>query len=232
MGSSGGALVGGMHKAGISVNDVAEIMFETDFTKFANISRWQVALMILLCRDYLNNGEKLEKKLDQYLQGMTMDETEDLWIVTTDMCNGKVKIFDKSDVGFPVARAIRASVSIPVVWNPVKYKDGELYDGGIRYNFPVDFFDEDKGIPVVGVRMTQKFSGVKKSGIVQKIKSIAHNMIDAQEDETTEDSKAELIVELEDFGIGSTDFDISREQKTDLMVQSYSTMQDALEQLD
>ena len=54
--------------------------------------------------------------------------------VTTDLVNGKEVVVDKGSL----VKAIRASMSIPSVFEPVRYDNTLLIDGGVLNNFPVD----------------------------------------------------------------------------------------------
>ena len=54
--------------------------------------------------------------------------------VTTDIINGKEVILDRGSLAF----AMRASMSIPGVFSPIRYKNTLLVDGGLLNNFPAD----------------------------------------------------------------------------------------------
>ncbi len=54
--------------------------------------------------------------------------------VTTDIINGKEVILDRGSL----ALAMRASMSIPGVFSPIRYKNTLLVDGGLLNNFPAD----------------------------------------------------------------------------------------------
>ena len=88
---------------------------------------------------------------DQYLREFfsyhsypvfSIDEFDDLPIayrsVTTDIVNGEEVVLKDGSL----ALAMRASMSIPSVFEPIAYKDVLLVDGGIVNNFPVDVAKE------------------------------------------------------------------------------------------
>lgn len=52
--------------------------------------------------------------------------------VASDMTSRRAVMFRNGDIG----KAIRASMSIPLVFRPLKYRDMLLYDGGLFDNFP------------------------------------------------------------------------------------------------
>jgi NTE family protein len=58
--------------------------------------------------------------------------------MTTDIVNGKEVLIESGSLGF----AMRASMSIPGVFEPVPYKNTLLVDGGVLNNFPVNVAKE------------------------------------------------------------------------------------------
>ncbi|MBR3883885.1 MAG: patatin-like phospholipase family protein [Bacteroidaceae bacterium] len=59
--------------------------------------------------------------------------------VASDIYNKKQVIFDKGDLG----DAVRASMTFPLVFKPIKKDSVLLYDGGIFNNFPADVMKRD-----------------------------------------------------------------------------------------
>lgn len=59
--------------------------------------------------------------------------------VAADIYNKKQIVFDKGDLG----NAVRASMSYPFVFKPIKIDSVLLYDGGIYNNFPADVMKKD-----------------------------------------------------------------------------------------
>lgn len=59
--------------------------------------------------------------------------------VASDIYNKKQIVFDKGDLG----NAVRASMSYPFVFKPIKIDSVLLYDGGIYNNFPADVMKRD-----------------------------------------------------------------------------------------
>ena len=56
-----------------------------------------------------------------------------------------------------VADAVRASISIPLFFEPVMLKDHTLVDGGVLSNFPIEIFDrldaEEPRWPTLGIKV-------------------------------------------------------------------------------
>lgn len=88
---------------------------------------------------YLLNDQKLREFIALLAVPVYgIDDFDDLPIpfraVTTDILNGKEVILDQGSL----ATAMRASMSIPGVFSPVRYENTLLVDGGLLNNFPAD----------------------------------------------------------------------------------------------
>ena len=59
--------------------------------------------------------------------------------VASDVFNKAPIILDKGDLG----NAVRASMSLPFVFSPIRIDSVIVYDGGIYNNFPVDVMVEE-----------------------------------------------------------------------------------------
>jgi len=85
-------------------------------------------------------GKGVEKFFEDNLPVKTFEELKiPLKIVATDYWARKQVIFDSGDL----IPAIRASMSIPAVFEPVIMKDMVLIDGGITNNLPYDIIQDE-----------------------------------------------------------------------------------------
>lgn len=90
-------------------------------------------------------GKGVEKFFNDNLPVKTFEELEiPLKIVATDYWEQKQVIFDSGDL----IHAIRASMSIPAVFEPVINDDMVLIDGGITNNLPYDIIQDECDITV------------------------------------------------------------------------------------
>lgn len=81
----------------------------------------------------LLTGDYMEKIIRQTLGGADFKKTKiPLKIVATNITSGQAFIFDRGDI----ATAVRASVSVPLTFRPVKFKGQLLVDGGISMPVP------------------------------------------------------------------------------------------------
>lgn len=127
-GTSIGSLIGGMYAAG-RMQEVKEWLF--------SLNAWKVfGLMdIAISRNHLVKGDKVIEALKEIVPETNI---EDLGIpykaIATDLFTGEEIIFSEGDL----FQAIRASISIPSLFRPVKYGMRTLIDGGIANTMPLN----------------------------------------------------------------------------------------------
>ncbi len=129
-GTSIGAMVGGYYAASKSARFVEEVALNSDMKQFAS-------LMFELTRDGgLVRGDKILAYLEKSLDGMDFSELKiPFAAAATELNCGDVYYFEKEG---DVARAIRASISYPPVFAPLKIKNKLYVDGGLSCQVPVD----------------------------------------------------------------------------------------------
>ncbi len=171
IGTSAGALVGGMYAAGLTPNQLEEIVMSADWDYLMNdaIHRENLLIgqgnknknsVISLPLDGLKpamvsgvyEGQNLltffEIAVNKYNRVMDFDDLEiPFRSIGTNIETGEMKVFESGKL----ADAMRASMSIPSVFSPYEI-DGELYvDGGLVNNLPSDIAKELGADIVIGV---------------------------------------------------------------------------------
>ncbi len=127
-GTSIGSLIGGIYAAG-RLAEVKEWLFSLD--------AWKVfTLMDLsISKNHLVKGDRVIGALKEIVPNINI---EDMGIpfraVAADLYTGEEVIFDRG----PLFDAVRASISIPSLFRPVKYGYRTLVDGGIVNTMPID----------------------------------------------------------------------------------------------
>lgn len=127
-GTSIGSLIGGIYAAG-RLEDVKEWLF--------TLNAWKVfdLMDISLSKNHIVKGDKVIEALKEIVPNVNI---EDLPIpfkaVAADLYTGEEVVFDRG----PLFDAIRASISIPSLFRPVKYGYRTLVDGGIVNTMPID----------------------------------------------------------------------------------------------
>jgi predicted acylesterase/phospholipase RssA len=142
VGTSFGAIVGALYAAGRSPRQIALT---------ANSVRWRDLSKVLdfgLHKAALFSGDKLEAYLDELLEGRGFaDLQRSLVVVATDLATGeRVNLASGS-----LARALRASASMPGVFSPVAIDGRLLVDGGIGSPIPLatlEGFDLDLALGI------------------------------------------------------------------------------------
>ncbi|RKF13659.1 phospholipase [Alginatibacterium sediminis] len=128
VGVSGGSIVSALYASGMNVEQIKSIAMNTDFEKFKGFS-----LLSLLRHGGLSSGDKFEAWIDKLLNGVTFSQLPiQLHIVATDVRSGSPVVFDaKTSPDEKVSRAVRFSMSIPLIFSFKPYKDYLMVDGSI-----------------------------------------------------------------------------------------------------
>lgn len=157
-GTSMGAVIGGLYASGYSADELEKIVVNTD---------WEFLLTDQLDRDKLSIEEKDEDGkyfLNLPLENFSVKlpkgvvSGQNLSILLRQLCLPVSDIDDFNNLPIPFAcfaidivtgevvrldkgslpDAIRASMSIPSIFTPIKTEKNLLVDGGLTYNFPVE----------------------------------------------------------------------------------------------
>lgn len=128
-GSSIGALIGGAFAIGMSVEEIENIALQTNWKLMAKIFSPTISLSSLVNTNYLS----------EFLSTWFGNKTfEDLKIpfsaVTADIQTGEIVVLERGDL----LSAIRASISVPILFSPVTIGRHKLVDGGLVNPTPVD----------------------------------------------------------------------------------------------
>lgn len=142
-GSSIGALIGGFYAAG-------KLDVFTQWVKELNRMDVMRYFDVHLSSKGFIKGKKIMKELEKMLGN---PQIEDLSIpykaVSADIISHNPVWFEKGSL----LEAIRASISIPGVFTPVKYNDGMLVDGAIATPMPMNAFEREKDEKMIAVNL-------------------------------------------------------------------------------
>jgi len=102
----------------------------------------------------LISGNRAEEILDKIaLKDKTFDDLKiPFAAVATDIKTGAKVILNQGSV----VKAVRASISIPGIFTPVKYQDYYLVDGGVVDPVPVDVVEKMGANIIIAVSLTEK----------------------------------------------------------------------------
>jgi NTE family protein len=162
-GTSIGSFIGALYATGAHIDQIEELALETKWSNLIELKMSRVGFfstrrlerfinfhLTFLQRDILRLPSR--RNADDYLGSPLKDlEFPDLRIpfacTATDLQSGAMVIFDSG----PVATAVRASCSIPGLFEPLAYEDRLLVDGGILLNLPVSLCHRLGAGPVIAI---------------------------------------------------------------------------------
>ena len=152
-GSSIGALIGAAYAMGMPLSEMESIALKTDWKMMAKIFLPTLSLSAIVNDKYL--GEFLfslfgDKKFE--------DLNIPLSVIATDLDSGKMIIIDSGNL----LKAVRASMSLPMLFSPVVYQNQKLVDGGLVNPIPVDIVKSQNVDRVIAVNL-RGFSPINSS---------------------------------------------------------------------
>lgn len=146
---------------------------------------------------------------------------------------------------FSVARAVRASASIPFLFEPVRLKStygiSTLVDGGILRSYPIEIFDRKDGEPsrwpTIGVRLSSPSSerapAKPVTGPISLALSLVYTTVDSTQARHVSDPRdVERSIFAKTKGVRWTDFDLTPEQTQSLYEARYAAGQNWLNKHD
>jgi NTE family protein len=128
LGTSMGALVGALYSIGKNTSEMAELLKEADNIKLfkAKIHWGSIEYVIL------------EGFLKKIFGDLKMKDTKiELKIMTTEISTGQGKLFTKED-DVSILDVVRASISLPGIFEFKKINDKYYMDGGVFSNLPIE----------------------------------------------------------------------------------------------
>lgn len=144
-GSSIGSIIGGLYALTKDIKVVEELAYSKGYKDIFN------ALSDPSLKSSLFNGEKVLDILDKYISHISLiqDTKIPFAAVATSITDGSTIVFKEGNL----REAIRASISIPLVFKPVKYKNHILVDGGSTDPVPIDIVKEMGAQKTIGVNL-------------------------------------------------------------------------------
>lgn len=144
-GTSIGALIGGVFAAGITSDEMENIALSVDFKKLISLADIAVPSTAFV------NGERVESFIQEIIGRKNFDQLLlPFACIAADVLSGREVILQRGDV----TRAIRASISTPIIFAPVKEGDKLLVDGGVINPVPVDVVKRIGADVVIAVTLT------------------------------------------------------------------------------
>jgi len=131
VGTSMGAVIGAGLAAGLSIAEVHARMKTVDRDDVAALDR--TALLKGVFAQSMFRGGRLRETLGRLLPvSRFADLTIPLSVTATDLDSGELIVFGDGGADVPLADALFASCSLPVLYPPVELNGRRLADGGLR----------------------------------------------------------------------------------------------------
>lgn len=257
-GTSAGAIVGSLLAAGMSVETMLKTMRELDYAKFRDeglLDRLGIPgkSASIIFEQGIYEGKYLRNWLAEQLEQLGVRTFADLkitepWakdippsqryklvVVASDVSDGRLARlpWDYERYGLDpdkqlVADAVRASMSIPFFYEPVKLGGKTLVDGGMLSNFPINLFDSTPDWPTFGIKLSARpdanLVANPTDNTLDFAKALLATMINAHDQMHVDDPcTAARTIFVDTFKIKATDFDITAEEQARLFASGQET---------
>ncbi|NDK08401.1 hypothetical protein EOM39_04100 [Candidatus Gracilibacteria bacterium] len=138
-GTSMGSIIGACFAVGITSEEIKNIAKDIKIKKLADLD----------FRKGLIKGNKIYKFLEEIFGNLKIEDTKiSLKIIATDLNSGEKVVFVRGKI----IDAIRASISLPMIFSTFDYDKSMFIDGGFKSNLPILELDGKNIIAVSAVR--------------------------------------------------------------------------------
>ena len=223
-GSSVGSIIASLYGAGYSCPELREIIYNKSFVEFKD------GFLLNLYRLIFNYGvykgltifDWLEEKLAEKKVSNFSDLAKDVRIVVSDINCCCSRVFSKKNTpNYSVAKAVRMSLSIPVLYQPYLYNQRFCVDGGVINNLPLMVFKESN-YPTLGFLLVNSNTKIEKKidNFLEYLAVIIETFISINELRQIELSRSQVI-SIATGDISSISFDLSKAEKKELYNSGY-----------
>lgn len=219
-GTSAGATIGALYAQGKEASQIKDLAINMGWKQLVSL------VDLTLPRSGFIEGAKIKNLLKSIIGDIKFSDLKiPLACVATDISSGEEVVISQG----PVLEGVRASISIPVIFTAVKWKDRYLVDGGLVNPVPVsavremgaDFIIAVNVIPDMGVRI-QRAQEFKKPSIfhvmLQSIYIATYSLVRSSLE------GADIVIEPQVTHIGYGDFHRAR----DCILQGELAAQDSI----
>lgn len=225
VGVSGGSIVAGLRAAGWSPADMKQLALDVDFRQFKEFNLYQ-----LIFRGGLSSGDHFESWMDQQLGGRCFEDLPiDLHVVATDVRNGAPVVFDRHhSPKLSVARAIRYSMGIPLLFAYKEYEKHLMVDGCILSEDALRCDWAGDGTPCCSFRLRAEervghHEGRRWVPLPDYLQLLIRAFMTTISREYVQESFWSTTVVIDTGRISPLEFRLSREEKLGLFDDGYKT---------
>ncbi len=191
-GTSAGSVVGALYASGMNAFEMQEKAVALDEAKIRDLQLSSGGLVL---------GQKLEDYVNEQVRRKPLEQmAKPFVVVATRLEDGERTVFARGNTG----QAVRASSSVPGVFQPVTIGKYHFVDGGIVSPVPVDAARQLGADIVIAVDISNKARGQSPGDMLGTLgQSIA---IMGQKLGQAELARADIIIRPQVLDIGSADF--------------------------
>ncbi|MEY4754131.1 MAG: hypothetical protein RJA44_1806 [Pseudomonadota bacterium] len=213
-GTSAGSVVGALYASGLNGFALQEQSFALDEERIKDLTLFGVGGVI--------KGDKLQSYVNELVKQKPLEQmSKPFAAVATDLDSGDRIIFNRGNTG----QAVRASCSIPGVFQPASIGGKRYVDGGLVSPVPVDAARQLGADIVIAVDISSKAKDGKASGILSNLNQTITIM--GQKLGEQEMTRADVIIRPRVGQIGAADLD----QKHVAVLEGEKAAQAALPQI-
>lgn len=167
-GSSIGALIGGVYAMNRDIGQLEKKAIAADW-------KFIMSLIDPTLQEGFLGGDKVKKFIESYTGEAGFDDLKiPLSVIATDMETGEAVVINSGKV----AEAIRASISIPLVFKPITLNNRLLADGGMSLPVPVSVAKKMGADIIIAVNLDGDCFTYKSSGKTKlSLSKIARNSV-------------------------------------------------------
>ena len=152
VGTSAGSVVGALYAGGIRNNELVEAAIA--------VQRKELVDFVFPHRGFIE-GNRLQTYIDKALNGRLIEQLDIPFVaVATELATGRLVAFTRGDTGM----AVRASCSVPAVFQPATILGSEYVDGGLVSPVPVRVARESGADIVIAVDVSRQPAEQKELG--------------------------------------------------------------------
>ncbi|OUS11278.1 phospholipase [Gammaproteobacteria bacterium 53_120_T64] len=230
VGVSGGSIIGALYASGLSLPVIKQLAIETNFAQFRGYSLRQ-----LLKAGGLSTGDAFEQWVESLLEGRCFKElSHNLHIVATDVLTGSPVVFNRElSPDLKVSKAVRYSMSIPLLFTFNQYQQHILVDGSILAEDALHRDWSGCGTPVICFRMRSvELSNNVSVGGLFPLKSyltlLVRTFMNTISREYINDKFWDSTVVVNTGSISPVEFNLSLADKEQLFLQGYNTAMEVI----
>ncbi len=225
VGVSGGSIVAALAASDWSIERMKALSMTTDFRQFRGFS-----LVSLIRTGGLSSGDTFERWIDQQLEGKRFaDLPRDLHVLATDINGGGPVLFNRERTpDMKVSRAVRFSMSIPLIFSFKTHEGRIMADGVILSEDALHRDWTGSGVPVVCFRLrSQGRRRVQKTNrlmpLATYITLLLQTFMNAISREYVQAEHWHSTVVINTGDVSPVDFELSSQQQQQLLDTGYNT---------